>query len=174
VENYHPVGKARNEAEVMRNVQVRKRKTCLQTEKQIRNLKLDRPVKPGQRLVQDEQPGFDAESARDSETPPLAGTEFMGQALSPFRPQSDLRHQIKGAVTAFLPCPTAIRQERLGDQLNRGEPGVQRRSWILKYHLDLSPERNKLVLLERSEIHITEPDFPAIRFLQARETTRES
>jgi hypothetical protein len=174
MENHYSVGEARNEAEVMRNVQVRKRKAGLQTKKQVRNMKLDRPVKTSKRLIQDQQPGFDAKSSSDGEAPPLTGTEFMGQALAPFRPQSDLLNQIKSAVTAFLLCPTAIAEERLGDERNSSEPGIQRRSWILEDHLDLSPERNKFAVRERSEINTIEPDFSAVRFLQARETTRES
>jgi len=151
----------------MRNVQVRKRKAGLQPEKQVHNLKLNRAVKPGERLVQYQQPGFDAESACDGEAPPLASTEFMGQAISPVRPQSHLCHQINSAVTAFLPRTAAIDQERLGDQLNSGEPGVQRRAWILQDRLDLSPERNQLAVRERSEIYAAKPDFSAVRFLQA-------
>src|ERR1700682_1020789 len=136
----HAIGIARNDAQVMRNDDQRNVKLARQILHQLENLRLNRHVERGRRLVGDNELWIAGEPDRDHY--PLAHTagELMRILLeSAFRVGNpDEAEQFDHASFRLLVIHPQLNLQRLGDLQSDGQDRIERGHWFLEDHRDVA------------------------------------
>ncbi len=130
---------SRDHAEVVRDQQHRHSQLALETVEQLENLRLDRHVERGRRLVRNQHLGVTDERHRDHDALAHAAGELMRiviDALSGVREADQLQH-LDGSRAGGAPRQVLMDDGGFGDLIPDGEDGVQRRHRLLKDHGDL-------------------------------------
>ena len=133
-----PVADPRDDAEVVADVQDRRRERALQLGDQVEDLRFGRHVESRRRLVHDQQIGIVGEGHCDQHALLLAATQLMRIAAEDRR---RLRHvdcpeQFERAIARDLRRYRLVRRDRLGDLLAHDDRRVERAHRILIDHRD--------------------------------------
>ena len=99
VHDRDPVGDVADHAEVVGHEQVGQLELVLQVVEQVHDLRLDRDVERGHRLVQHDHPRLERQSARDADALALAAGELVRE------PARVLGREARRARAARRPCP---------------------------------------------------------------------
>ena len=135
-----PFADVLDDAQVVRDEQIREPQPVLQFEQQVEDLGLYRHVQRRDGLVRDDQAGVQRQCAGDADALALAPGERMRIAPHIFRPQAYQAQQFDHPVGSFLIVAHAMHEQRLADDVEQGHARVQRRERVLKNHLHLPPQ----------------------------------
>ena len=124
----------------------------LQIAQQVENLRLDRDVERGRRLVGDEQRRAARQRERDERALPQAARQLVRiVAHAPLRlGNADGVEELDRAVARRAPARDAVHHQRFLDLVADGEDRVQRRHRLLEDQRDLgAADLLHLLLVER-------------------------
>ena len=108
----------------------------LQIDEQVDDLRLDRDVERGERLVGDDEARLDGERARDADALALAAGELVRIARRDLGAQADDVEQLaRRALSRRRGVAEAVDDERLVEDGADGHARIERRVGILKDHL---------------------------------------
>jgi hypothetical protein len=162
------VGDVAHHRKIVRDEQVGQAELLLQRLQQIDDLRLDRHVERGDRLVENEQIGTQRQSTGNGDALALAAGEFTRPPLAGFRVEADLPQQLGNAPGVMH----AIDPQRLGDDLGDRHPRIERRIRVLKHDLQLTSHGAKPT--DRQSLNIPpEDDRAGGRRVQAKNHAAE-
>ena len=108
----------------------------------------------------------DGQRASDRQTLALAAAELAGARVQSIRGQADLRQQLDRPQAALRRCPDVLDDHRLGDELEHGEAGVQRRGRVLKNQLNLVAVGEKRTASQARDVVSVDEHPPGIERLE--------
>ena len=161
------VGDVADDREVVRDEDVRQPEVALQRLEQVHDLRLDRDVERGHRLVEDDQLRVERERARDADALALAARELVREPVRVLRRQADGAQQLVDALLALWPLIAAVDAQRLADDVAHGHARVERRVRILEDDLHLAAHVAHLPAVKRRDVAAVEDDLPARRLDRA-------
>ncbi len=124
----------------MRDEEVRQPELLLELREEVDDLRLDRDVERGDRLVEHHHLGVQRERAGDADPLSLAAGELVREAVRVLRAEADRPQQALDAQPTLLAAVEAVDAERLGDDLAHRHPRVERRVGVLEDDLDVAPD----------------------------------
>ena len=104
---------------------------------QVDDAGLDGHVQGGDRLVEDQEAGFEGQGPGDADALALAAGEVARVAVGVTRLQPDQRHELPDPGADLAP-PPAVGAQRFGDEVEDGQTRVQRRHRVLEDDLDVA------------------------------------
>src|SRR5581483_5742759 len=129
----------------------------LELEEQVHDLRLDRDVERGDRLVEDQELGLERERARDADALALPARELVRVARREALVEADEVEQLGDALARVGPRAAEV-PERLRDDRADGEARIERGVRVLEDHLELPAERPEARLGELRELLVLEAD----------------
>ena len=125
----------------MGDEQIRQAQLILQLIEHVDDLRLNRHVQRGHRLVADDEVGVDGQGAGDADTLALSAGELVGVAGGMLTVQAHMVHQLQDARHALLLGLIELMDiQRLADDIGHGHAGVQGGIGILEDHGGLLAE----------------------------------
>ena len=125
VHHEHAVAEVLDHLEVVGDEEQRQAKVALQVRHQVQDLRLDRHVEGGDRLVGDDELRFEGQGARDADALALAAGELVRVAVDVARVQADRVEQRQGAQPALAGLAEAVDLQRLGQDRADGLARVE-------------------------------------------------
>src|SRR5215472_18947696 len=129
-----------NDGEIVTDEEEREAELSLQILQQVDDLRLDRNIERGDRLVAHDEIGLSRERARNGDALTLSAGEFMrpacfGLARQPhfFQQQVDPRLHVGGRSRQLEVA------DRLGEEIAHAHPRIEARKRILEYDLYAPP-----------------------------------
>ena len=141
VHHRDPVGDVADDAEVVRDEDVREVELVLQVVEQVDDLRLDRDVERRDRLVGDDQPRAQRERPRDADPLALPARELVRVAVDVVGREADDLEQLLHAPAHLAARALPVDAERVADDLADALARVERRVRVLEDHLHLAAER---------------------------------
>ncbi len=136
IHDRNAMGHVLDDREIVADEQQREAELALQILQQIDDLRLDRNVERGNRLVAHDQLGFGRERARNADALTLAAGEFVGPAVQRLARQAHGVHQRCDANLEILRgFGEAEIADRLGQDVAHAHARVEARERILEHHL---------------------------------------
>ncbi len=159
-----------DDREVVGDEQVRQPELPLQVLHQVDDLRLDRDVERGDRLVGDDEVRIERECAGEADALALAAAELVRVAGGCVRGQADDLKQLADALADRLaPADEAVHPERLSDDATDAVARVERRERVLEDHLHPAAQRPQLVVPEVRDVGAVEDDLPGGRLVEAQQ-----
>ena len=152
VHHGHAPADMTDDAEVVGDEEVREIETLLQVLQQVDNLRLNRDIERGNRLVADDDLGADRQGAGDADALALAAAELVREALGVVGVQADGLEQLGHAVAPGLALGQAVDRQRLADDRADRHARIERGIRVLEDHLDLAPVGEEPAVAERREV----------------------
>src|SRR5436190_3670283 len=149
------IRRLRDDAEVVRDEQLRQVQRRLHLAQQIEDLRLDRDVERRRRLVGDDERRLAGERERDHDALPHAARELMRvrRDLGFGIRDSDGLKELDCAVARLARADALVNDHRLRDLIADREHRIQRRRRLLEDERDLrSADRLHLALARRGEV----------------------
>ena len=164
----HAVADMPHHAQIVGHEEVGQPELDLQILEQIQDLRLDRHVQGGDRLVGDHEAGPEGERAGDADALALAAAESMGEPSHVLGPQSDPAEELRHVLLALSPILHAVDEQGLSHQIEKRHARIERGEGILKDHLHLATQRPQLLPAQPAHVDhraIGDPheDLPARR-----------
>ena len=157
------VGDVADDRQVVRDEDVRQAEVALERLEQVHDLRADRDVERGHRLVEDDQLRVERERARDADALALAARELVREPVRMLGREADGAQQLVDALLALVAAVAAVDAQRLADDVAHGHARVQRRVRVLEDDLHLAPHVAHLAAVERRDVAAVEEDLPARR-----------
>ena len=149
--------------QIMRNEQVRQPEFLLQVFEQIQNLRLNRNIQRGDRLVADDQLRLERERPGNADALPLPARKLVGVAVYIAAGEADEVHELHHFGIHFLPAHLAVNLHRGRNDLPHRLAGVQRIKRLLKHHAHAFALRAHLFFRERRQVLAVKTDLARIR-----------
>ena len=127
-----------HDLEVVADEEIGDAQPLLQVEQQVDDLRLDRHVEGGDRLVADQQVGLGHQGAREHDALALAAGKLVRVAVELVRLQADRVHHGAGALAALCGRDRAVDRQRLHDLHADRQAAIERAQRILVDHLQLA------------------------------------
>ena len=102
-----------DDRQVVRDEDVRQPEVALQRLQQVHDLRADRHVERGDRLVEDDQLRVQRERTRDADALPLAARELVREPVRVLRRQADRAQQLVHPLLARVAAVPAVNPQRL-------------------------------------------------------------
>src|ERR1017187_8529741 len=142
VHHRDPVAHVAHDCEVVGDEDHRQAELALQLAQQVEDLRLDRDVERGDRLVGDDQLRLQRPRAREPHPPTPTARELVRVAVVVLGVQADPVHQLLHALLALARAGLQpVDHERIGDDPADRLARVQRRVGVLEDHLHLAADR---------------------------------
>src|ERR1700722_12809182 len=170
----HVIREFRNQAQVMRHVQISQRIRTLQIGKQPQNQRLVQRVEIGQHFIENQNSRPQRQPARDGQPLPLAAAELKWPFSFASRIQTDLLHQMKRALPPLCFRPLALNDQRLCNNFPCTPRGIHRRRRILKNHLNLPVNRNQRLPSQCQQIPSFQLNFSCGRLVEQSHAARQT
>ena len=139
IEHHDPVADVLHHGEIVGDEDERDAEVAPEVAKQVDDLRLHAHVEGRDRLVADHQARLHDEGAGDADALALAARELVRIAVElPGEEAHPLHHRGDPGPHLVPPEPRLVGDERLGDDLPRGHPGVERGEGVLEDHLDVA------------------------------------
>ena len=168
------VGDVLDDAQVVRDEDVRQAKLALEPAEEVEHLSLDGHVERGNRLVAYEQLRLKRKRAGNVDALALAARELMRVAVHVLGVEADKFHQLANASLALLRIGLRlVDNHRLFDDLCAGLARIERRVGILEDHLHTAALATGAVFLEVERLTF-ERDGSACRLMKANEAASQS
>ena len=159
VHHVHALAHARDDAEVVRDQDERGVAIRDERAQQVEDLRLDRHVERGRRLVGDQELRLAGERHRDHRALAHAAGELMrvvGHAVARRR-DPDLVEQLDRARLRVLLAQAEMRLQRLADLPSDRQHGIERRHRVLEDHRDVAAaDFPQLSIAQRQQVTIFE------------------
>ena len=136
------VGDVPDDRQVVRDEDVGDAELVLDVLEQVDDLRLDRHVERGDRLVADDELGPQRDGAGDADALALAAGELVRVAVVVLGVEPDALHEVLDLGLDAAGRLDALHLERRGDDRADGVPRVQRVVRVLEDHLRLAAERH--------------------------------
>ena len=174
VHDHHPVGDVPDDVEVVRDEDVGEPELRLQVLEQVQDLRLDRHVERGHRLVADDQLRVDGERARDADPLPLAAGELVREAVVVLGVEPDDLEQLLDAALALrvavpMPCTSSGSATMKPTRLR----GLSEAYGSWKTIIMLAPDRPHLRAGEPGDVAAVEDDRAGGRLEQPHDAAGE-
>ena len=135
------VGDMAHDQQIVGDEQIGQAEFFLQLGEHVDDLRLDRHVQRGDRLVADDEVRVDRERAGDADALALAAGKFVGVAGGMLGVEADIAHELENALLPFLPAGVELMHvQRLADDVGDGHAGVEGGIGILEDHGGLVAE----------------------------------
>ena len=161
-----PVGDVLHHGEIMRDKDVGKAKPVLQVAQQIEDLRTDRYVQRGYRLVADDQFRFDRQRARNGDALALAAGKFVRVAAREARLQPDQMQQFGDPFATARARHEIVQRQRFAQDPADGHARVERGVGVLEDDLGIPAEAAQLAGIQGQQIAALEADTAGIRLDQ--------
>ena len=136
IHNADAVGNVLDNAQVVGDEQVGQPHLLLQVLKHVDDLRLDRNVQRGDRLVADDELGVHSQGAGDADALALTAGELVRVAVGVLTVQADALEQGDDLVMALLGVGAQVVDvDALADDVTDGHAGVQARVGVLEHDL---------------------------------------
>ena len=152
VHDRHAVGDVADDAEVVRDEEVREAELFLEVGEEVDDLGLDGHVEGRDGLVGDDKPRVQGQRPGDADALALAAAEGVREASHVLGPQSHQAKQLGHALGTDPHAPLAVNEERLADDVQEGHARVQRRERILEDHLHVLAELAQGAFADRPDV----------------------
>ena len=119
---------------------------------QVDDLRLDRHVERGDRLVGDQQLGLQGERPGDPDALALAAGELVGVAVVVLGVEADDLEQLPDPVEDLVLGDHLVHPQRGADDRADRVPRVQRGVRVLEDHLDLAAQRQHLPVRQVADV----------------------
>src|SRR6266568_2012813 len=129
-----------DDAEVVRDQQVRQVLPSLNVLEQVEDLRLDGYVEGARRLVQEGEYGLGGQGAGDGDPLTLSTGELVGETVQMVGAESDFLEQLRRSLHRLRARHEPVDQDRLGDDVLDQHTRVERRERILEHRLHASAE----------------------------------
>src|SRR3990172_7181655 len=136
----------------MRDEQISKIKLFLKILEQIHNLRLNRNIQSGDRLVADNEGWLQSQRARDPNTRALSAGEFVRVTAGENRIKIDYFKQMSDALLDLLAGCRAVDHKRLAHDLFHGHARIQAGIRILEDHLHLAAHLAHAFALQMDQV----------------------
>ncbi len=149
VHHVHAVGIARHDPQVVGDENERDPELAREILHELENLRLDRHIERGGRLVGNDKFGIARKGDRDDDALTHASRELVRVLLEALRGirNAHEREQLYGTLARLLLGHSQVKTKRLHDLVADGEHRVQRRHRLLESHGDVaSPDRAHVIL----------------------------
>ena len=161
-----PVGDVTHDGEVVRDEEVREAELRLELLEQVHDLRLDRHVERGHRLVAHEERRVERERARKTDPLALTARELVREAIRGVRRETDDLEDLPHAGRRLAPTGDAVHPERFADRAADRMSRVERGEGILEDHLHSASQRPQLGLAQVRDVGSLEQHAPAGRLVQ--------
>ena len=168
VHDRDPVGDVPDDGEVVRDEEVGEVEVALQLLHQVDDLRLDRDVERGDRLVADEEVGVERERAGEADALALAAGELVRVARRGVGREPDHLQQLAHLLAELL-AAAPVHAQRLADHPPDRVARVQRGVRVLEDHLHPLPQRPQLALAHVRDVGAVEEDRAAGGLVQAQQ-----
>src|SRR5258705_7626819 len=158
--------------EIMRDEQIGKIMLALQVDQQIDHLGLDRHIERRYRLIADDQPRPQRQSARDADALALAAGKLVRVVLHLIRPETDLLEQFGDAVAFFASRRQTMDAEWLPYDVARRHSWIERSKRVLEDDLHRPSVRAQVRLAEMGDIQAIKADAATGRLDEAQDAAR--
>jgi len=152
IHDKNSVGHEVDYPKIMNDEDVCKAKLLLQGAHQIKNLRLNRHVKRGHRLIRHYQLGFDCNRSRDSDPLALTSGELVRESSHLVLIQPDAAKRYDDPLALFGSGPHVMNCRPLGDGRADGKSGIERTIRILEYNLELSAHIEEFPTPNRGDV----------------------
>ena len=150
----------------MRDEEVRESELGLQILQQIQDLRLDRDVERGHRLVAEHKVGLERERTGDADALALSAGKAVRVPVEEARVESDEAHQLLRHVGPIIGIADLVDHERLAQDVEHRHPRAERSERILKNVLDAPPEPHQRLRVGANDVDhraaVVEQDLPAV------------
>src|SRR5262249_12577399 len=120
---------------------------------QIEDLRLDRDVERGDRLIADDESGIEDEGAGDGDALSLAARKGMRESSELIARQAAFLRGVDDALADLLPRQLRFESDqRLGDDVIDRHARIERRIWVLENHLHVAARLAQLALAELGDV----------------------
>ena len=136
VHHHHPVADVLDDAQVMADEQIGQVQLLAQVHEQVQDLRLDRHIEGGNRLVTDQHAGLHRQRARDTNALALATAELVRVAAAQGRVQPGALHLRTHVIVKTNLVDQAMDAGCFADDLVHAQARVQAGVRVLKNHLD--------------------------------------
>src|SRR5262249_35431811 len=103
---------------------------------QADDVRSDRDVQRGHRLIEHDEPCISGESTGDGQPLALAAAELMGKEASHVRSETDQLQQLPDPCTYFFLRDALVGFDRFADDLSDTHAGAKCAVWIWRPYLD--------------------------------------
>ena len=155
-----------DDGEVVGDEEVGEAELLLQVFQQVDDLRLNRDVKRGDRLVGDDEVWLDGERAGDADALPLAAGELVREAAGVERVEADDTHELRHPFAALLALRQTVDRQRLADDRAGRHARIERCVGILEDHLHLAAHAAQIATLELRQLYFAELDGAARRTVE--------
>ena len=155
------VGESGDDAQVVRDQDDRRAGCLLGRPEHIENLRLDRDVERGRRLVGDDHVGLVGHRHRNHHALPHAARELVRKRRRPPRGVRDAgeRQQFDGARMRRLSRHVVVNENRLGDLIADRVHRRERRQRVLENHRDApAPDVRQLAIAQPDQLALAKAD----------------
>src|ERR1700730_1537280 len=131
---------------------------ALQLLQEIDDLRLDREVERGDRLVADDQFGIDRQRPADGDTLRLSARKLVWEPFGEMRSDADEVEQLPDASPAAGAAVETVDIESLGDEVADRHARIEGSRRVLKDDLHAPAERSQLAFRQRRDVRSVEDD----------------
>ena len=158
VHHRDPVADVLDDAHVVGDEHIGQPELALERLQQVQDLRLDRHVERGHRLVADDEVGLQDERPRDADPLPLPAAELVRVATRVVRLQPDHVHHPRDLRPPFARRADAVDAQTLADAVADRRARVEAGVRVLEDDLHPAPVRLQLRALERRDVPAVEVD----------------
>ena len=169
VHDRDPVADVLDDAHVVGDEEVGQPELALELLEQVQDLRLDRHVERGDRLVADDQVGFEDERPGDPDPLALAAGELVRIAARVVRREPDEVHHPADLLPSFVRAAEAMDPQALADAVADRRPRVEARVRVLEDDLDPPAVGLEGRALERRDLDAVETDRARRRLDEAKD-----
>ena len=167
IHHRHAVADVLHHGEVVGDEQVGEAELALQVLQQVDDLRLDRDVEGGDRLVAHDQVGIDRERPGDADPLALAARELVRIAPRMLGQQADDGQKLAGALLALGLGVQAVHGHRLDQDLAHGHARIERGVGVLEDDLHVAAHLAQRLLVEVRDLVALEAHRARRRIHQA-------
>ena len=152
VHDRHSVAGMRDGREIVRDEQVRNAELLLQGLQQVQNLRLNRDVEGGDRLVANYEIGAQHQGPGDGDALALAAAECMRKPAQVLEREPAAPGDIEHPLFELRPFGQTVGDERFGDDVTHRHPRVERGIGVLEDDLHVPPHGPQPAAVEVHDI----------------------
>src|SRR6266545_4649079 len=161
VHDCDPVGDVPDDGEVVCDEEVREAELFLELLEQVDDLRLNRDVESGHRLVRDDEVRVEREGSGKADPLPLSARELVRVAAGGVGGEPDRLEKIADPSRRLSSRREPVCPQGLADDPADTVPRIQRRERVLEDHLHPPPERTELPVAELRDVAAVEEN-PAL------------
>src|SRR5918995_5978605 len=166
VHDRDPIGDVPDDGEVVGDEQIRQRELGLELLEQVDDLRLDRDVERGDRLVQDDEVRVEGEGARDADALTLAAGELVRIAAGGVPGEPDRLEELSYTGGEVSSSGEAMGPHRLADDPADAVARIERGEGVLEDDLHAAPEGTELAFAAVSDVLAVEDDAARGRLVE--------